>query len=301
MKPIMHIVTVLALSPLLSGCIAWEIRDEIRATNQNLCEVKPALVHTLHSVEETNQKIAVTQAQLAEIQAALVVTQSKLDAVHASLTRTDEHLTTVGGTLGQTNPKLVDLDGGLERMKVLNDVHATLKDVQAALGPLSGAMGSLGGAMSFLGLSSDSSTDLLEAEEESAAADAAPVEASAADSTAKPAAGSAADASEAGASKRPDPLLGTWVQVYPPPSAQAPGTTSVRITVVTADGRVVSAHDGQKPRSGKWTRQGRTLTFSFDPVSAGAQPEVETGELLSLNSRALTIRVGDSIRVHARP
>ncbi len=292
--------TIAALSSLLAvlpGCIAWEIRDEIRTTNRHLCEVEPALVHTLHGIEETNRRIA-------EVHAAIQATQSQLADVQSELGKTEARLIAVSGTLDQTNPKLNNLDDGLERMRILNEVHATLKDVHKSLGPLGAAMGSLGGAMSFLGMGGDASPDLLEQE------------ASAAQAAAAPAAGATAPAREPGAepevaepagTKRPDPILGTWVLVYPPPpaatgaSTPAAATTRGRITIIMADGRFITAEDGRAPRTGRWMRQGRNLTFTYEPSDPGAAPEVESGELLTLSSRTLTIRRGDVIRVHARP
>ncbi|MFN7021468.1 MAG: hypothetical protein ACK4WH_09095 [Phycisphaerales bacterium] len=278
----------------LPGCIAWEIRDEIRATNQHLCEVKPALVHTLHSVEETNQAIARTQAQLAEVQAALTQTQTHLASVHFSLKRTDGNLVAVGDTLGQTNPRLGDVQGELERMRILTEVNATLKDVHSTLGPLGRAMGSLGGAMSWLGMRGDASTDLLSTEAPAASPDGAGAETA------------GVDAQEVAGTKRPDPILGTWIMVYPLPSAAPAGSPtssspSPRITVVMADGRLLAVESGQRPRNGRWERSGRSLTLTLDAEAPGGQPETETAEILTLNTRTMTLRRGDDLRVHARP
>lgn len=297
---ILPIVLAAAAAPWLSGCIAWEIRDGIRETNQHLSDVKPTLVHTLNSVDQTNREIDATQAQLTEVQAAIAATNAQISAMHALLGETKAQLVTVEGTLVQTNPKLNDLDGGLTRMKILDEVHASLKQVNAALGPLSSAMGSLGGTMSFLGMGGDSSPDLLAHEQPAPAPDAEPAEPSAA---AAPAAGATSE----DASKRPDPLLGTWVLVYPPP-APAPGGAPAaathgasRITVFTADGRFIVADDGRPPQGGIWKREGRTLTMTLDPAPGDTSPRVESGELLTLSTRTLTIRRGDVIRVHARP
>lgn len=280
-----------ALTLPLSGCIAWEIRDEIRTTNQHLCEVTPALGHTIAMVEETNTKIAETNAQLGDVQAALAQTQAQLTSMYAALRKTDEHLVAVGGTLVETNPKLNDLDGGLERMKILNEMHATLKEVNATLGPLNKAMGSLGGAVSFLGISGGSQ-DLLATEDEAAAP-----------TSAEPAAPATGTPTAEGSAPqqlppRQEHLLGTWVQVYPAP---VPPETVGRVIILTPDRKFITA-EGTKPLlTGRWTRKDRTFTAEYD-AAPGTQPQApEVRELLTLTSRTLTLRRGNEILVFARP
>lgn len=275
MRKLQLTVALLLTGVLLPGCIAWEIRDEVRTTNEHLCEVGPTLAYTLHGVEETNRQIELTNARLAEVQAALALTQAQLSTVQATLKQTDEHMVAVSGTLGSTNPKLDDLGGALK--------------------PLSGAMGSLGGAMSFLGMSS-SSEDLL-AEESAAPKEEAPkVEATGAAPSAEPEVSGAGAEDKGG--KRPDPVLGTWVLIYPPP---APPQTIGRIFVLTSDGRFMLVEQSKPIRPGSWGRRGRTLYFTYDAVQGGPAAVPETGELLTLNSRTLTIKVGDAIRIYSRP
>lgn len=275
------LIIAAAILPSLSGCIAWEIRDDIRTTNQHLCEVKPSLVHTLHAVEQTRHEIERTQQQLAAV-------QSQLAEVRATILSADQQIAGVGQTLGTTNPKLTNLDGGLERMRILNQVQESLDQTNAALGPLSKAMGSLGGAMSFLGMGGGGSGDVLAAEE---AAD-------------------GGDGDEAGGESGQDrgrlnPLLGAWLLVYPPPAVappQAENATAAadRITVILADGRLLVAEQGHPPRTGRWNRQGRSLTLSLD-TPEGAPADSRTLELLTLNSRTMTVRAGDELRVYSRP
>lgn len=299
----------------LSGCVAWEIRDEMRVTNRHLCEVTPALGHTIAMVEETNQKIAATNTRLDDVHASLARTQAQLTAVYDALRLTDENLVSVGGTLVETNPKLNSLDGGLDRMKILNDMHATLKEVNATLGPLNKAMGSLGGAVSFLGLS-ENSQDLL-AEESTEPSDSATALAtpSANPAAPTPAAGTPASgeavvssgtpgtpatpaASSRSGPDRQDYLLGTWVQVYPPP---IPPETAGRVIILTADGKFITAQNNKPLRAGRWTRKERTFTANYDAAPGQPTPEPEVRDLLTLTSRTLTLRRGDEILVFARP
>jgi hypothetical protein len=263
MKYCMMLITFALALP---GCIAWEIRDEMRVTNQHLCEVKPLLVQTLLNVEETNEKIERTSAQLSEVYGALTQTHDQLVQVHASLRRTHEHLLAVDGSLGRMDPQLSRLDDGLERLRVLDDVNSSIKHVHDALRPLSGAMGSLGGTLSFLGVG-DSSGDLL-----AEPAPSAPVEA--------PAGGEPAVAHES--TRRPDPLPGTWVLVYPPPQEDS---NPAKVLVLAPGGTFVVAIGGGLPTAGTWSREGRFVTFATTPdlkpitgnESVGTDPAIRDG------------------------
>jgi hypothetical protein len=228
------------------------------------------LAYTLHEVEETNRQIELTNARLAEVQAALANMEAQLAALESVIRHTDEHMVAVTGTLGSTNPKLDDLGGALK--------------------PLSGAMGMLGGAMSFLGRSS-SSEELLTEEEEEPKADTA-------DGTRAGEPDASTSGAEATSTKRPDPVLGTWVLVYPPPVSPR---TIGPIVVLTADGRFILVEQSKPIRPGSWSRHGRTLSFSYDAVKGGPTNEEEKGELLTLNSRTLTMKVGEAIRIYSRP
>lgn len=282
---------------MLPGCIAWEIRDEMRVTNQHLCEVKPMLVQTLLNIEDTNDKIDQTNARLVEVHGTLSETYAQLVVVHASLGKTHEHLTAMDTALGRTNPKLLDLDAGLERLRVLDQVNTSIRDVHGALRPLSSAMGSLGGAISFLGFG-DSAMDAPPEQGVQAAGEGPDV-----NEHATPAAGA----------RRPDPLLGTWVMVYPPPEGDR---SLAKIMVLSADGKFVAAVGGGSPKEGAWSRDGKFVTFEVgsdrpQPASGGAANTGQTAsaqetvtervELLTLNARTLTVRSGETIRVYAKP
>ncbi|MBX3408381.1 MAG: hypothetical protein KF859_00670 [Phycisphaeraceae bacterium] len=288
---------LLACVSMLPGCIAWEIRDEMRVTNQHLCEVKPMLVQTLLNVEETNDKIDQTNARLVDVHGTLSETYAQLVVVHASLGKTHEHLTAMETALGRTNPKLLDLDAGLERLRVLDQVNASIRDVNGALRPLSSAMGSLGGAISFLGFG-DSAME-------------APPEQGVQTIGESPDVGEHA-AATAGA-RRPDPLLGTWVMVYPPPEGDR---SLAKIMVLSADGKFVAAVGGGSPTEGAWSRDGKFVTFekvsdrpqrasgisaNNDQTASPQETVTERVELLTLNARTLTVRSGETIRVYAKP
>lgn len=287
MKRILPLALPLALLP---GCIAWEIRDEMRTVNQRLADVQPVLVETRENLVRVNQDINTTNTQLAQVQTLLAQTNTQLTDVYARLGRVDEHLVAVGGVLGETNPKLVSVDTQLERMRILNEINPSLAQVNAALAPLSKSMGALGGAMSFLGLS-DSGADLLdEPDPEPAPATAPEAEE-----------GAPAEASEVAAAtgpRRSDPFAGTWVMVYPPPK---PPQTIGRIVVVSSDGSYLEAQEGMPLTTGRWARKDRTLTMTPDAAPGGAPAREMTVEVITLTTRTLTVRNAEEIRVFARP
>lgn len=299
----------------MPGCIAWEIRDEMRTANRQLCDANPTLVHAIHGIEAVNQDIAQTNAQLAQVQVQLATTSGQLTDLHALLEQTDEHLVAVGATLRQTQPKMTSLDEQLERMRVINEVHAQLKDVNAALGPLGKSLSSLGGAMSFLGMGS--SGDVLDDGQASAAAPGAGGE----QPTATPAAkeesrGGEKAATDDAASMRRELLAGTWVQVFPrgisgekSGAGTGEGRSEGRVLVLLGDGRYLQAEQGKPLVSGQWKRDGRTATLTPEGAGAAASagggeakgPAVETFELVALSARTLTLRQGDALLVFGRP
>jgi len=282
----MKAILLLALSALtLPGCIAWEIRDEIRTTNQHLKEMDPVLLNT--------------RGLLATVNADIRRTNEQLDAVRSELAETRTQLTAVESSLETANPKLFEVNSGLDRMQVLNEVHASLQRVESHLGPLSRTMGSLGGTLSWLGMGgADTGTDLL-----------------ATDADASPTAGAAptADASPAARPQR-DLLIGTWLLEFPPP---APPQVSPAAFVIKPDGTFLRAEPGKPLVSGTWSRAERklTLTSDQDAPSAVSTPTQRTGqqatalaantptefELLSVTLRTLTLRKDDEIRVFTRP
>lgn len=270
-----------ALCPLaLSGCVAWEIRDEMRTVNQHLKEIDPVLLNTRGLLATVNEDVRQTNA--------------RLDAVHAELVQTRELLVAVEGSLKTANPKLLDVNSGLDRMQVLNDVHASLQRVEGHLGPLSRTMGSLGGTLSWLGMGgADTGTDLLASGPDAAEG--------------RPPTGAATTA-EASPAARPqrDLLIGTWLLEFPPPTTPNVPPTAF---VVKGDGTFIRAEAGKPASTGTWTRQDRTLTLTIDgtnPQPAAKPGQAPTGapervELLSVTLRTLTLRRDGEIRVFTRP
>lgn len=326
MKPILRPLVALLACPFLfgGGCIAWEIRDQMRAANSHIARTEWRLEDVTRDIEETSTRLAQVQATLTQTEATLAGTHAtlaqvsgQLTAVHASLQKTDDHLVAVGALIETTHPKLTTLDGDLDRMMILGDVNTSLKNVDLALKPLSKSMGMLSSAASFFG--GGDNQDLLAREsvpsepatpepaprDEGAAAAAPgaspPVVASPPAATAAatppspattgtpPAPGTRAAPAEP---PRPDLLVGTWLLVYPPP---APPQRYGRAIILTADGAFLDAEPDKPLSRGHWTRTGRSVTMRPD---AGDEA---TAELLTLTTRTLTLRRGDEIKVYSRP
>lgn len=275
--------SVVALMP---GCIAWEIRDEMRQVNQHLGEIDPVLLHT--------------RGLLANVKEDLRQTNAKLDDMQAQIVRTREQLVIVEATLESTDPKLSTVNTGLESMRVINDVQKTLTAVDSKLGPLSKTLGSLGGTLSFLGGGSEESdAELLDAETQTAAADTAEAVQGEQVAGADPNQAGEKSAAASASPRRRDLLVGTWLMEFPPP--MPPEEESVAL-IFQSDGTYLRAVGGKPASSGRWERDGRNLTFT--PSGAGPDKpgiQVSTVELMSVSLRTLTVKVGDKVRVYSRP
>jgi hypothetical protein len=313
----------LAVLSGLGGCVAFEIRDSVRETNARLCELTPALGHTLHAIEDTRVEVERTRGLLLEVQADIRDVRGEVALVRSSLDRTDGSLTAVGSTLGETNPKLNRVDGGLDRLAVLDRLAASLEKTNKALEPLASAAGLIGTLETGLGMVMGEGTHAAAPTSEPAASD------SNANAPAAPLPNAPVSQSPAPPPPaRPDPLLGTWVLVYPAPSppaaassrpdaAAAPpasGPEARDVLILRPDNTYLSAAGGTPPQTGTWTRVGRTLTLTLPPpapptppappapaVPAASPPPGAEYELLTLTTRTLTIRSGDTVRVYARP
>ncbi len=82
-------VTILLVAlPALSGCVAYEIRDELRTTNFRLSQVETQL----EELQRTNQRLEVVRQQL-----------RILEHIQISLANLDEHLSSVRVIISSMN------------------------------------------------------------------------------------------------------------------------------------------------------------------------------------------------------
>lgn len=305
---VLALAALACAAALLPGCVAFEIRDSVRETNARLCELTPALGQTIHSIEDTRAEVERTRVLLQGVQADVRDVREQVALVRASLDRTDGNLAAVGSTLGETNPKLNRVDGGLDRLSVLNRLNESLERTNKALEPLASAAGLLGTLETGIGLVTGDTAP--PAPPTPAPSDpAAPSTSNAAAPAASPPQPAPAPATTA---KPADPLVGTWLQVYPPAAvhdSQAPEARDVLI--LRPDGTYLSAATGTRPQSGTWSRigAGRTLSLALDtasvtpntPNTPAAPPPAATYDLLTLTARTMTLRTGDAVRVYTRP
>jgi hypothetical protein len=291
------IVIACAMACSLPGCIAWEIRDAIRTANYRMNEVDGLLSQTNDRLGNTNELVAATHATLQQVQGSVTQTNTdlehmkdQLDSLHASLRKIDEHVVATSGLLGETNPRLGTTNEAMERLRILQEIQATLLQTNSTLLPLQKAMSSLGGALSFLGMGGEETP--------------APTSAAAPDGAApEPAAG---EATSAPAESRAGGYVGgTWVLVHPTPAASGTAAKSgpAGVLVLLADGRYLEGDNGKVHGTGKWVRKGSELRLTPE-TAGGAVTSARAGEVfevVSVSARALTLRSGSDLRVYARP
>lgn len=87
-----------ACAASMSGCVAWDIRDELRQTNQHLetsnqrlASIKGALDEANSELGDVKASLSTTNESMADIQKRLAV----LDSIERSLTSLDDSLKTV--------------------------------------------------------------------------------------------------------------------------------------------------------------------------------------------------------------
>ncbi|HYD02356.1 MAG TPA: hypothetical protein VEB22_14100 [Phycisphaerales bacterium] len=77
-----------ALLPALPGCVAYEIRDELRASNASFRE----LARSREELESSNRQLAQVNRELAEVNKRLAESSSRLVEVEKRLTVIDRNL-----------------------------------------------------------------------------------------------------------------------------------------------------------------------------------------------------------------
>ncbi len=131
------VLAVVALIAPMHGCIAWEIRDELRTVNGSLAQVQSRL-------DETNALIGKVEHRLDLVQE----TNAKLDALQARLTLLDP-----------IKDPLANLDGDLDtlqkRLDVLNSMDASMRKLDEHLASLRKTIANIDSSIPFLSISGD--------------------------------------------------------------------------------------------------------------------------------------------------
>ena len=282
-----------ALLGPLSGCVVWDIRNEMRKTNTNLVEVQERLT----KLDQTNSSLDRTNERLEKANALI-------DNVERGLGRIDS-----------TNNSLSGLE---QQLVLLKSIDKSLNHLDQHLASLRKTINKLDGVIPFLDLGGDAPvepTAPASAEEPAlAAADGvAPVENAAA---ATPAATAPGTAAPAAAAKR-DPLTGTWLTQYP---------SRDNALVLLADGRyfwatrtVTTTPQGAPSggsvtiEKGTWTRKDAALSLQADPTVVPADPKqpnskptTKPGRSWSLSviaqtAKSATVEIDGNLTVLSRP
>lgn len=251
-----------ALLLFLPGCVVWEIRDEMRATNQHLDDVK-------ESLETANTAMATANEGLAQA-------NSRLDQVDEGLARLDQTNTLmndVGQDLGRVK---VQLEGVGGQLAVLDSIQTSLQRLDVHLASLRKTIGSIDSMIPFLDLGGGGQETPLEPDltemKPSVQAEG----------------GDRPDAGEAAAGQKRDVILGVWVRRYPEPDVAL---------VLLNDGKYIRSTTvvGDPPLSeGRWTREGAVITFTPDP-GAAASGTPPAGQPAGTNAASTTGKTPDAV------
>lgn len=292
MRGVLLIVVGLLALPS-GGCVFWDIRDEVRASNAHIEQVQERLTATQGAIDQTNASIGQTNAAINQTNSAIDQTHTAIDQANAKLRDVESGL----GRLDTTNTSLKEVD---DRLALLRSIQDSLAHVDVHLASLRKTIGRIDHMIPFLDLGSDEAP----AEPAPVAAAPAPPEGAAAPEPGEAAAG--APSKDDAAAKR-DAIIGSWVSQYPDRST----------ALVVLDGgryiwQIAQAGGGWTTESGTWKRDGKQLRLTGDPSgaeSAGAPahgapavprgnspplpPSDRTFEMISRSTRAVTLRAAD--------
>lgn len=294
--------TMAAWAVLAGGCIAWEIRDEMRVTNANLGEVQSKLAEvdqSLSKLDTTNQSIANTNKNLDD-------TIARLEKANALIQSVGEGL----GRLDTTNQSLDTLE---RQLALLESIRGSLSRLDTHLASLRKTIGRIDSAIPFLDLGGGETVTDAPAMEPAAET---AVAASGAEGT--PTAAAAGAAESAPAPVRRDPLSGIWATQFP-----TEGTTVVmlpdntyRLALKEAPAPGVPRTGGVRVEKGTWAREDKVYTLTAEPTTrpagaggaagAGGQAQTVPGRtwkmvVVSSSTRAAAVEIDGNLTLLVRP
>ncbi len=231
-------------------------------------------------VWEIRDEMRHVNASLADVKLTLEVANQALDDVNDRLDKVDQGLSRID----DTNTSLTDVQ---DRLSLLRSVDASLSRLDTHLASLRKTISRIDSAIPFLSLGGDEEIEV--AESEPAQPGEAPVAVAGTDASApKPEA-----ETKAAQPARRDPLEGTWVSVYPISTRALLLQDEGRYTQIDTDAAGVATR-----LTGRWTREGTTLTLVSDPraptPAKGKQPgppvsTTQTYDISSLTIRSVTL------------
>ncbi len=312
---------LLAMSAVCSlpGCVVWEIRDEMRRSNDQLTTVYFGIDETKQAIDHTNKRLDQTNDRLNEVNEGL----TRLD-------RTNVLIDDVQRGLGRIDTTNTSLDSLQAQLALLRSMNVSMSHLDSHLASLRKTIGKLDSAIPFLDLGGDTPIE----EPVAAAPPPPPTEPApetttttaptAASTPTDPAADPAAtttpanptDPQAAGTTPaaaqpaRRDPLSGSWIRKFP---------DELTALVLAADGTFVEQTRGTPIVRGTWTRSGSELTLTHEiipptptpppgakppatpPAPPAPQKVVRVHKILSQSARSVSLALNDQIVIYTRP
>jgi TolA-binding protein len=250
-----------SLGPL-SGCVVWDIRNEMRKTNVALGGVQ-------QTMDQTNQRLDRVESGLQRLD----TTNSRLESTNASIDSVEKGL----GRIDATNTSLSGLE---QQLALLKSMNTSMGNLDVHLAALRKTIGRIDNAIPFLDLGTgDAPVEETApiARVDAAPAEGAPGDGAQADGVQAPAQPSDGSPPNAPTTRR-DALVGTWLKAFP---------DDREAMVLLADGsyvesRVEAAPSGpgivpaQTITRGTWKREGNGA-FRMTPQSSQTVPTGAAG------------------------
>lgn len=101
---------LLAIAPM-PGCVVWEIRDEMRAANASMQEVRRQIDHTSGLIAQVHGRLDQTNTLVTGVDRRLHRLEV-LDSIQASLAAVDEHLASLRRTIDNVDRAVPFMDVG---------------------------------------------------------------------------------------------------------------------------------------------------------------------------------------------
>jgi len=301
---------------LQSGCVIWDIRDEMRSVGASMGDVK---------------------SQLATVQTQLDSVKTTLDTANASLGDVSVQLVAVNGGLSRIDTSNVALTGLQTQLLILEQINTSMKGLDAHMVSLRKSLGGLNSLIPFIDIGGDalppagstpSASASASVSNDGAAPAGGPALGGAETAVASTAvAGTVAASSAPGQGLPPAALHGPWLSQFPDRRS---------VLVLKPDGsftramlRSTDPNAGAEITSGTWKRDGSKLTLAWAidvPALAPAQaaqppkPAASPGqatqptlpasikeartmefEIANQTTRALTLQTGGQLTVFNRP
>lgn len=277
------LLLLVASATLLPGCVFWEIRDGVRATNGRLDTVDASLGRTNERLDQVNTELRTLQNDL-----------NRLDTTNEELVNVQDDL----GRLDKTNQFLTNVQA---RLDTLNSINQSLHKMDVHLASLRKTIGRIDGMIPFMDLGTDEPvpesvlvddaprdagavTPDAAGNSDAAAAESAPAGAS------EPAAAAATETATAKPPVARDAVVGSWIRQFPDRSMAI---------VFQPDGRYVlqlMTPAGRVAEVGAWVREAKKITLNSDPADV-TLPDGKTEqrtttrafEIVAQTTRSLTV------------